>query len=58
MTGPNNDERAEFIEHAKWLLEWHNKRGEAFTTRAVALLGFKGEPADPKPPAGTHSKRP
>lgn len=42
MTGPDNDESAEFIEHARWLLEWHNKRGEAFTTRAVALLGFNG----------------
>jgi len=42
MTGPANDESAEFIEHARWLLEWHNRRGEAFTTRAVALLGFNG----------------
>lgn len=42
MAGPPYDESAEFIEHARWLLEWHNKRGEAFTTRAVALLGFNG----------------
>lgn len=42
MTGPDNDESAEFIEQARWLLEWHNRRGEAFTTRAVALLGFNG----------------
>lgn len=42
MSGHSNDESAEFIEHARWLLEWHNKRGEAFTTRAVALLGFNG----------------
>lgn len=42
MTGPDNDESSAFIEHARWLLEWHNRRGEAFTTRAVALLGFNG----------------
>lgn len=33
---------ADFIEQARWLLEWHNRRSEAFVTRAVALLGFVG----------------
>ena len=29
---------ADFIDQARWLLEWHNRRSEAFTTRAVAVL--------------------
>lgn len=41
MTDGSGDTR-DYIEHAKWLLEWHNKRSEAITTRAVALLGFIG----------------
>jgi hypothetical protein len=40
-SAPDNDS-AEFIEQARWLLGWHNARSEAFTTRAVALLGFVG----------------
>lgn len=40
-SSPDNDS-ADFIEHARWLLEWHNARSEALTTRAVALLGFVG----------------
>lgn len=37
-----DDGSAEFLEQARWLLEWHNKRSEAITTRATALLGFVG----------------
>lgn len=40
MTRPNDSSL--FIEQARWLLEWHNKRSGAFTTRAVAVLGFDG----------------
>jgi hypothetical protein len=40
--GEANDDRADFIDQARWLLDWHNKRAEAFTSRAVALLGFVG----------------
>lgn len=36
------DDRADFIDQARWLLDWHNRRAEAFTSRAVALLGFIG----------------
>lgn len=28
--------------HARWLLEWHNKRSDAFASRSTALLGFTG----------------
>lgn len=31
-----------FTEHAKWLIDWHGKRSDAFATRASALLGFAG----------------
>ena len=31
-----------FTEQAKWLIEYHDKRGDSFTTRATALLGFSG----------------
>ncbi len=41
MSDPSGDTR-DYIEHARWLLEWHNKRSEALTTRAVGLLGFTG----------------
>lgn len=42
MTSPDHDESAEFTEQTRWLIEQHNARSEAFTTRAVALLGFEG----------------
>ena len=42
MTPSPETDSADFIEQARWLLEWHNKRSEAFTTRAVAVLGFVG----------------
>ncbi|WP_412903689.1 hypothetical protein [Aeromicrobium sp. 179-A 4D2 NHS] len=42
MAHPSGDDSEVFIEQARWLLEWHNRRSEAFTTRAVALLGFVG----------------
>lgn len=41
MTDKSGDSR-DFLDQARWLLEWHNKRSEALTTRAVALLGFVG----------------
>ena len=31
-----------FIAQARWLLEFHNKRSDAFAARAVAMLGFSG----------------
>lgn len=31
-----------FIDHARWLMEWHSKRSESITARAVSLLGFVG----------------
>ena len=31
-----------FMEHARWVMEWHNKRAEGAATRAVAVLGFAG----------------
>ena len=31
-----------FTEQARWLIEYHDKRGESLTTRATALLGFSG----------------
>lgn len=37
-----SDESAEFIEQARWLIEWHNRRSEAMATRAAGLLGFVG----------------
>lgn len=37
-----NDEIDAFNEQARWLLEWHNKRTDGFSTRSVALLGFTG----------------
>lgn len=39
---PPADDSAQFIDQARWLLEWHNRRSEAFMTRAAALLGFVG----------------
>ena len=42
MASPDHDESAAFTEQARWLIEQHNNRSEAFTTRAVALLGFEG----------------
>jgi len=39
---PNFDEAKAFVDHARWLIEYHNKRSDAFGTRAVALLGFSG----------------
>lgn len=36
------DDSAVFIEHARWLLEWHNRRSEAMAGRATAVLGFNG----------------
>jgi hypothetical protein len=42
LTAIPETDSADFIEQARWLLEWHNKRSEAFTTRAVAVLGFVG----------------
>lgn len=42
MADPSKNDSADFIDQARWLLEWHNRRGETFTTRAVALLGFVG----------------
>jgi hypothetical protein len=41
-TEQSANDSADFIDAARWLLEWHNRRSEAFTTRAVALLGFVG----------------
>lgn len=31
-----------FIDQSRWLIEYHDKRGDSFTTRATALLGFSG----------------
>ena len=31
-----------FTTQARWLLEWHNKRNNGFSTRSVAILGFTG----------------
>jgi len=31
-----------YYAHARWMLEWHNKRNDAFIGRAVALLGLIG----------------
>jgi hypothetical protein len=31
-----------YIEQARWLLEWHNRRSEGFVNRAVGVLGFDG----------------
>ena len=42
VTSAPDHDSADFIEQARWLLGWHNARSEAFTTRAVALLGFVG----------------
>jgi hypothetical protein len=36
------DDSAVFIDQARWLLEWHNRRSEAFASRALAVLGFDG----------------
>lgn len=36
------DDSLVFAEQARWLLEWHNTRSEAFASRAVAVLGFDG----------------
>ncbi|MGB3763304.1 MAG: hypothetical protein WA966_08775 [Ornithinimicrobium sp.] len=38
----SDDESSEFVQQARWLLEWHDRRGEAITTRATAVLGFVG----------------
>jgi ABC-type transport system involved in cytochrome bd biosynthesis fused ATPase/permease subunit len=39
---PDVDEAKVYIEHARWLIEYHNRRSDSFSTRAVALLGFSG----------------
>lgn len=31
-----------FTTHARWLIDYHDKRGDTLTTRATALLGFTG----------------
>lgn len=31
-----------FLEQARWLLEWHDRRAQGFHTRAGSLLGFSG----------------
>jgi len=31
-----------YYSHARWMLEWHNKRNDAFITRSVSLLGLIG----------------
>lgn len=41
-TTTNFDEAEAFVGHARWLIEYHNKRADTFSTRAVALLGFTG----------------
>ena len=41
-TAPDFDEAEAFVDHARWLIEYHNKRADTFSTRAVALLGFAG----------------
>lgn len=35
-------EPEKYLAQAKWLLEWHNKRSDALSSRAVTLLGFNG----------------
>lgn len=42
MSGPSENDSADFIDQARWLLEWHDRRSEAFTVRAVAVMGFVG----------------
>lgn len=42
MGSPSENDSEVFIAQARWLLEWHDRRSEAFITRAVALLGFDG----------------
>lgn len=39
---PHAEEIGVFIEQARWLLEYHDRRSESVSTRAVALLGFAG----------------
>lgn len=46
---PEPDQTADFSPeantyylHARWMLEWHNKRNDAFIGRSVALLGLIG----------------
>lgn len=41
-TAHREDEISRFIEQARWLLDYHDRRGESLSTRAVALLGFVG----------------
>jgi len=41
-TDVNEPEINEFIDQARWLLEYHSKRSDSISTRAVALLGFAG----------------
>jgi hypothetical protein len=31
-----------FIAQSRWLIDYHDKRGDSLTTRATALLGFSG----------------
>lgn len=31
-----------FVEQARWLVDYHGRRSDSFSTRAVALLGFGG----------------
>jgi len=42
MTPSAEADEAVFIEQARWLLEYHDRRSESVSTRAVALLGFAG----------------
>lgn len=38
----DEDEIEQFQEQARWLIAYHDSRGESLSTRAVALLGFAG----------------
>ncbi|GAB3716540.1 hypothetical protein GCM10028815_34700 [Mariniluteicoccus flavus] len=37
-----DEEIEQFIDQARWLIDYHDRRGESLATRAVALLGFSG----------------
>lgn len=36
------DEAKAFVDHARWLVDYHNKRSDNFASKSVALLGFSG----------------
>lgn len=38
----SRDEMKAFTEQARWLLDYHNRRADGISARAVALLGFTG----------------